>query len=565
MKEEKTNLPELDTLRKDLDALTDRLTKVESLLMQLRGQRIEPVKNEILKEEDIDIKFPFKSKGSIEYGVGEYGMAWIGNIVLFFGFIFLVNYLQNTGSALIAAVVSFSSVALIYLSSYFTRKSLSVLSKLLVFNGHFLLYFFTLRLHFFQQDPLLHNKTIDFILLIIISMAYLYLAFRNQSQLLAIIALFMLLASGVLYNVVGIMSAIAAVTAIISLTFYYRNGWLKLTFIYIFFVYLTHLTWLLNNPFMGNNPEFIASPGSGYIYFIATGFIFSFLALIPKKENTSDEFVITSIIWNGIGFTFLLAAIIITYFVDNYVPIFSAITVLCILYAVILKLRSEIKIIASMYVLYGFLALSVAIYGIFGLPKSYGIFALQSLMVVSFALWFRSRFMIIMNTILFIVLLIFFIQSKSFDNPTNFSFMLIAFISARIINWKRERLNIKTEFVRDMYLISGFAMTLIAFYHISPASYITASWIFAGILFFLTSLLIKNIKYRWLAIATMVASAIRLIFVDMASIEIGYRVLVFLVMAVISIAVSIVYTKFAYTKKDQSYLSEKETKKSDTQ
>ena len=103
---------------------------------------------------------------------------------------------------------------------------------------------------------------------------------------------------------------------------------------------------------MGNNPEFIASPGSGYVYFIASGFIFSFLALIPKKEEVSNEFVITSVIWNGIGFTFLLAAITITYFEKNYVPIFSTITVLCILWAVILKLKSEIKIIASMYVLY---------------------------------------------------------------------------------------------------------------------------------------------------------------------------------------------------------------------
>ncbi|WP_167616319.1 hypothetical protein [Maribellus sediminis] len=550
MNEEKTNLPELEALRKDLDALNNRLAKVESLLLQLKGQRVVPGKSELPEEEAIDIKFPFQSKGSIEYGIGEYGMAWIGNIVLFFGLIFLVNYLQNSGSSLTAAAVGFCSVALVYVSSYYTRKSLSVLSKLLVFNGHLLLYFFTLRLHFFQETPLIQNKILGFILPVVVSAVILYIAFRKESQFTAVLSLLMLIATGVFYDVVGVVSGVAAIAAALTVFLYYRFGWIKLTFAFIFIIYLAHLTWLLNDPFMGHNPEFIASPGSGYVYFIATGFIFSFLALIPKREEVSNEFIISSIIWNGIGFTILLAAIVVTYFAENYVPIFSAITVLCILWAVILKLRSQIKIIASMYVLYGFLALSVAIFGILGLPKSYGLFALQSLLVVSFALWFRSRFMIIMNTILFLVLLIFFIQSKSFNDLTNFAYMLVAFISARIINWKKKRLNIKTEFVRDIYLVAGFAMTLVAFYHVSPPSYITASWIFAGILFFLMSLLIKNIKYRWLAIATMVVSAIRLIFFDMASVNIGYRVLVFLGLAIISITVSIMYTKYLVKKKE---------------
>jgi len=127
--------------------------------------------------------------------------------------------------------------------------------------------------------------------------------------------------------------------------------------------------------------------------------------------------------------------------------------------------------------------------------------------------------------------------------------MLVALISARIINWKKERLNIKTEYVRNLYLLSGFIMTLISFYHAFPIAWITASWIFAAILFFLLSILIKNIKYRWLAIAAMVSTSVRLVFVDMSSVNIGYRVLVFLVLAIISILVSILYTKYLIKKK----------------
>jgi hypothetical protein len=197
-----------------------------------------------------------------------------------------------------------------------------------------------------------------------------------------------------------------------------------------------------------------------------------------------------------------------------------------------------------MYALYGFLALSVAIYGSFGLPDSYLYLALQSLLVVSMALWFRSRFIVVMNTLLFIGIMILYLYGSEKINSTNFVLMLVAYVSARIINWKKERLNITTEHVRNLYLVSGFVMTLIAFYHASPAAYITASWIFAAVLLFLISLLIRNIKYRWLAIATVVASAIRLIFIDMSSIDIGYRVLVFLGLAIIAITVSVLYTRY---------------------
>jgi hypothetical protein len=250
-----------------------------------------------------------------------------------------------------------------------------------------------------------------------------------------------------------------------------------------------------------------------------------------------------------LGFTLILALIIISYFLENYVPVFVSITLFCLMYSIILKLRSSVKITASMYVLYGFLAMSVAIFGIYGLPKSYPLFAAQSLLVVSMALWFRSRFMVIMNTFLFLFFMIFYLKEPSWSNTTNFSFMLVALISARVINWKKERLNIKTEFVRNLYLLSGFIMTLIAFYHAFPPIYVTASWVIAAILFFLLSVLIKNVKYRWLAIATMVASVVRLVFVDMSSINIGYRVLVFLSLALISISLSVVYTKFYIRKK----------------
>jgi len=368
--------------------------------------------------------------------------------------------------------------------------------------------------------------------------------------LLAGLVLIMLLVTGIIAGSFLLISGLAAIAAILVVFLYERFGWIKLAFLFVFLIYTTHLNGLLNNPLAGQNPEFIAAPGIGNLFLIITGFTFSLLALLPKKEPVSNDFIITTVVWNGLGFTLLLALTVVIYLSKNYVPLMSVISLFCLGYAILLQRRSALKITASMYALYGFLAMSVSFYGILQFPKAYMLFAIQSLLVVSMALWFRSRFIVVMNTLLFILLFIFYLTNKVGFNSVNFSFMLVALITARIINWKKERLNIKTELIRNIYLITGFTMTLIAFYHAFPESYITGSWIVAALLFFLMSRLINNIKYRWLAIAALLASAIKLIFVDLKQIDIGLRVLMFLLLAIISITISILYTKYLTRKKE---------------
>ncbi|HKJ40550.1 MAG TPA: hypothetical protein VKA27_00600 [Sunxiuqinia sp.] len=547
---EKSESAALKKLQEEIQSINERLAQVESSIDQLMGTKV--LTREIRQEQQ-DEYFEFgpslKSKRSLEYSVGEYGMAWLGNIVLLFGIAFLVQYLQQSGSILIGTVIGFLAIAVIYGVSYFSRNTFAYLSKLFSYNGHLLLFYLTLRLHFLEAEPIIKSKSVGLVLLVLVLATLFYLAWHRKSKIMAGLVSLMMLITGVVANSLAFQASITTISAMLVMALYYKNGWVKLVFTMIFLVYLSHLTWLVNNPIMGNSLGLPQPPGINYLNLIVTGILFSLLAIIPKPESVSKEFLITAIIWNGIIFTGLLALSTVLFYTENYVLLYSSIAVFCLIYSVILQSRADNKLFASMYALYGFLGMSVAFYGIFLLPKAYALFAIQSLLVVSMALWFRSRFIVVMNTILFIVLMLFYMMDTLDSNATNFSFMLVAFLTARVINWKKERLKIKTEFMRNLYLLAGFSMTLIAFYHAVPNGYITASWIFAAILFFLTSLLLKNVKYRWLAIASMVASAIKLIFVDMSNIDIGYRVLLFLGLAVISITASILYTKFYKQKK----------------
>ncbi|MBM3436662.1 MAG: DUF2339 domain-containing protein [Bacteroidetes bacterium] len=159
------------------------------------------------------------------------------------------------------------------------------------------------------------------------------------------------------------------------------------------------------------------------------------------------------------------------------------------------------------------------------------------------AIWFRSKFIIIINSALFLILLVVYMSTSPIFNGINISFALVALITARVLNWKKDYLTIRTEMIRNFYLVIAFIMVLFSLYHLVPKQYITLSWTLAALAFFLLGLLIKNVKYRYLALGTMIAAALYLFIVDLARIELVYRVIALLFLALISIGLSLYYTK----------------------
>jgi hypothetical protein len=197
------------------------------------------------------------------------------------------------------------------------------------------------------------------------------------------------------------------------------------------------------------------------------------------------------------------------------------------------------------------MALSIAVYGYSGLPGAYLLLSLQSLLVVSWALWFRSRIIVVMNTFLFVGMLVAYLAFSQSVDKVNFAFAITAFVTARIINWKKTRLTLQTDMVRNVYLMTLFFTLLFAFYHAVPRQYITLSWTAVALFYFIYSLIMKNIKYRWMAIATLLITAVYLFVYDFAHMEVGYRVIAFLFLAFITLGASLYFTKQMKKKQHQ--------------
>jgi len=534
---------ELENISKRLQSIELRLSRLESSIsIAEKGnylQSEEPAQSvnlllntDTLNEED---------KG-LESQIGQFGLAWLGNIVLLFGIAFLTQYMMNLGYRFISFLIGYLSSAGIFLFANYIKKTNLHMAFIFRMNAQILIFYITVRLHFFSVSPLIPGKTVTILILMLLVAVQGYLSVRNGSQTFAILAVLFAMTTAILGDSTNLTLPILTISAIVTLYLYRRFNWEPLLIITIFLSYITFFLWLFGNPLLGHTMQMITEHHYGVLYLLGLGACFSTVSLFRKKVSVSDDYLASLVIINGILFSILLLFVTLRFFSAGYVGLFGAITVCCLIYSIILHSKSDWNFASAFYALYGFMAMSIALYGLFGLPKVYLLLSVQSLLVVSIALWFRNRLIIVMNSLLFLtILIVYLLTSKNFSG-INFCFALIALISARIINWKSSRLQIKTDLIRNLYMIEGFFMMLLALMHAVPKQFVTFSWTMAALLYFVISLLLQNIKYRYMALGTMICSAFYLFIVDLARIEIIYRVLALLFLAAISIGISIYYT-----------------------
>ena len=539
-----------------LNALEKRIDVLENEVRNPRRSK-SGVKQEIEENEEdyrLTLKLPWQDseEEGIESKIGEYGLAWLGNIVLIFGIVFLSQYLTNTGHLLIAGIIGYIAVAGILTLAHFIRKSYSYMAYVFTLFGHVLLFYTTLRLFFFTDPPVVSSKSIIVTLLLCISGYQFFEAIRRKSQGFAIMAFLLSLVLSVVSDNTHIMLPIVTILAGISVFFFYRFGWSRLLILSVILNYLVFLMWLVSNPLMGHTLQAVTHHQYAFFYLAATGAIYSMITLIRQKGLFPDGIILTTVILYGLGFSVILGLMVVTFFPDNYMWIFTTIAIFCLLFSALLKYRSPWKYSPALYALYGFLAVSITFYGIWKFPDAFLALSIQSFLVVSMALWFRSRIIVVMNLFLFLGLLIGYAGTSANLMAVNFSFPVVAFLSARIINWQKERLNIKTELIRNTYLIVLFLTMLFAFYNAVPKQYVTLSWTCVALLYFLLSIFMKNVKYRYLAIATMLATAFYLFAVDLARIGMVYRIVAFLFLAIISIGISTFYVRKIKKKQAES-------------
>jgi hypothetical protein len=215
--------------------------------------------------------------------------------------------------------------------------------------------------------------------------------------------------------------------------------------------------------------------------------------------------------------------------------------------------KQKSKFSTFLYSMLAYAALSVSIILTFSSPNYFIWLCWQSLAVVSTALWFRSKFIVLANFVIFILIaLSYFATTGGLDiSLSALSFGAVALISARIMNWKKERLELKTDNLRIAYLGLAFLLIPFVLYINLPIEFVGISYIVLAFAYYLFGKVINNKKYRLMASGTLVLSIVYIFIFGITSSNTTYKIFSFLLVSIALVIISIVYAKIRAKEKQE--------------
>jgi hypothetical protein len=427
--------------------------------------------------------------------------------------------------------------------SYRWRDVLPQISRDIQGGALVLLYFTALRLHFFGADPPITSRYVELLVLILIvgftSVAGLRSRSFFQSAIGVVTGCITALIGGEPWLVVPVIAIVALVTVGIAHRLHRPSILLFATVL----IYLTHLLWALNDPILGHelmlipSSPWIALPILLYAVILAAGTFF-------RADRTGEDgIVIANSSVNALGAGGLYLFVTILRSGDALVLHHALASALFLGIAIAFWKKEESRYSTFVYAMLGYMAMSTAMISQFTRPDYFTWLAWQSLVVVSTAVWFRSQFIVIANFAIYLLLFVAYAMVVDTMLPVSLSFGIVAVASARVLNWQKERLALKTEMMRNAYLACAFFIFPFALYHALPQAYVSISWIVAALFYYAMSILVKSRKYRWMAFLTFLLTIGRVLLVDSVSLEPTYRVISFLVLGTVLVLISLKYAK----------------------
>jgi len=527
---ENTEKSEISRLAEIVENLSSRIAAIEALLPVETGQPPAPVK-----------KINKESSEDFEFRMGEQWFGKIGIIAFLFAAFYLLTLPFGNGSRIFILLSGFLISAALMIVSFIREKQLKSLAGYLAGSGLIILYFTVLKLHFFSADPLIHGKEIVIPLLFVVCIAGILISLKKNSPALIVVALMLTGTTGLLSDSLSVIIPVLLIIPLASVYIEKKYKWETPALFLIPLTYIFYFLWFINNPVAGGEIGIRTdSPFSVLIIPVIMG-IYGF-ALIPAKEP--DEYnPVLKVLMNSVFGYILFIYVTLNNKVEYPALLNFAVSMLLLSVAARYWILQKSKICTFIYSMAGYGALSLAIVLNFAAPQSFILLCWQSLLVVSTALWFRSRFIVVANFLIFFMLLAVYIISWGRYDILSLSFGLVALISARLINIHRLRLELQSEQLRNAYLVLAVLFIPYVLYSILPSSLVGISWILLAFLYYVIGKLINNKKYRIMASATLIMSLAYIFIYALTSGDALFKILSFLLVSIALVVISVVYAK----------------------
>jgi len=528
--------PALKSILKSLKSIEDRLSQVETKL-QIQQEVVQDASQPVQKviqpiaDDDLEIR------------LGEYWIPKVAFVAFTIGMIFILTFPLKELSAGFPIIFGYVMTVGVLIVSKFLKKSFAQFTGYAIGGSIIISYLTTLRLHFFGTEQLIGSMEIEILLLLFITAGSVLISVKRRSVYLTALALLLGYITAMInsnpYLLFITLVILSGLVVYLTLSYSLRGLLIYGTVL----TYFVHLLWFINNPFLGNAMQIIATPQANVLFILAYLFVLS-LGCILRSDKDSEEFnVILSSFLNAAGGYGLFLIISLSSVNPNFGFFHFAAFLIAIIISIIFWIRISSRYSTFMYALLAYTALSVAIIFNFNAPVFFIWLCWQSLLVVSTALWFRSKFIVLANFIIFIAVIIAFLVSEGTIGVESLSFGIVALISARILNWQKERLKLETEKMRTAYLLTSLLIIPYSLYHIFPSEFVGLSWVGLAMVYYLLSTILKNNKYRLMALGTLLITVVYLLVFGITSSETMYKIISFLLVAGVLIVISLIYSK----------------------
>lgn len=480
--------------------------------------------------------------GELEMAVGQNLFARVGILVLAVGVALTMSLpWPELPPALPSGVGWGLAICLLVLAQWLQRP-IPLLARYFRGAGMILLFFATLRLSYFGAQPVFAaDSPIEATLLAAAVTINLGIAWWRKTVFQILLALVTGYAAALAVDspwyLFGMVTALSGYAVAAARKF--DNPWLVVLVTPLAF--LTYLIWAVGNPLIGHSPEVVSGPFAGVCLLLAWMLIHG-AALSWRRDLSSEEPVVfVGSVLNCGGYALFLVHTLIRYG-DVFVVANGAASLVLLGLAVLFWVREQSRVSTFIYAMTGYAALNMALIRAFPVPELFVWLAAQSLLVVTTAIWFRSRFIIIANFLIYLIVVICYMVLVTHETGISLVFGLVALVSARILRWQKDRLELKTELMRNAYLTAEFIVFPYALYHLVPRVWVAPTWVGIALFYYLMDFLTQSRKYRWLGHNTLMLTVVYIVVMGVAKLEGGQRIMSFLLLGTVLLVVSLVFT-----------------------
>lgn len=481
-------------------------------------------------------------EGELEFAVGQNLFAKVGIFVLAIGAGLTLSLPWQGVSPIVPSAAGWLLAGVLFLLARWLEKSLPLISRHFRGAAMALLFFATLRLCYFGEEKVLAPSSVAaagaLTLAVVINLV---IGWWRKSVLL--IGLAMLtgyaaaLAVGVPWYVLGMVTFLTLVAGVAAR--HHKWPWL------VVFAspcgFITYLLWALGNPVVGNRIEVVAGPFAGVI-FLLLWMAISAVAMTCRRDRADEDPVAQAgSVANCSGYVVFLLHTLARYG-DQFVAANVAASLALLGIAVLFWVRERSQFATFIYAMTGYGALSMALIKATEVPNLFVWLSAQSLLVISTAIWFRSRFIIVANFLIYLAVVACYMVMVQQETGISFVFGMVALTSARILKWQMDRLELKTEMMRNAYLISAFIVFPYALFHMMPRAWVAVSWIGVALLYYLMNLFTKGRKYRWMGHNTLLLTVIYILVMSIGRLQGTQRIVSFLALGTVLLVVSLAFT-----------------------